>query len=203
MEALSSAALLALAVLVYAALHSLLASLGLKGWARRRFGLLAERWYRLAYNLFAGISALPMLVLFFVLPDRMLYQVPFPWLLLPVAGQLAGVAIIVAGLLQADPWGFVGLRQIMSARPAVAQPLTVGGLHGWVRHPLYTGAFLVLWLTPLMTGNLLVIFILSSLYLVVGAGLEERRLLHEFGDGYREYQRRVPMLVPRPPGKRP
>ena len=32
--------------------------------------------------------------------------------------------------------------------------------------------------------------------MVVGTRLEERDLAAEFGDGYRQYQRHVPMLVP-------
>jgi protein-S-isoprenylcysteine O-methyltransferase Ste14 len=35
-----------------------------------------------------------------------------------------------------------------------------------------------------------------SLYLVIGAFLEERKLLKEFGDDYRLYKNRVSMLFP-------
>ena len=38
--------------------------------------------------------------------------------------------------------------------------------------------------------------IVLSLYLVIGAFLEERKLLREFGDAYRQYQNRVSMLLP-------
>ena len=34
-------------------------------------------------------------------------------------------------------------------------------------------------------------------YFIIGSILEERRLLARFGDAYREYQQRVPMLIPR------
>ena len=53
--------ILSLAVMLYAVLHSWLASLGAKAWVRQRLGPSAERWYRLAYNLFAGGSGLPSL----------------------------------------------------------------------------------------------------------------------------------------------
>ncbi len=33
-------------------------------------------------------------------------------------------------------------------------------------------------------------------YLVIGTFLEERKLVVEFGDQYRQYQREVPMLFP-------
>jgi protein-S-isoprenylcysteine O-methyltransferase Ste14 len=35
-----------------------------------------------------------------------------------------------------------------------------------------------------------------TLYIVVGTLLEERKLVHEFGDTYRSYQARVSMFVP-------
>jgi protein-S-isoprenylcysteine O-methyltransferase Ste14 len=35
-----------------------------------------------------------------------------------------------------------------------------------------------------------------TLYIVVGATLEERDLVETFGDDYRRYQREVPMIVP-------
>jgi len=35
-----------------------------------------------------------------------------------------------------------------------------------------------------------------TVYIVVGTLLEEQKLVHEFGDAYRSYQRRVSMFVP-------
>lgn len=189
---------LSVAVLIYAAVHSVLASLGAKAWVRQHFGPVADRWYRLAYNLFAVISGLPILVLLYILPDHLLYQIYFPWILFTAAGQLTGVLIIVAGILQTNPWHFVGWQQILKPNADIGSPLITTGLYRWMRHPLYTGGLLLIWLVPTMTLNLLIIFICLTLYLIVGAKLEEKRLLREFGEEYREYQRRVPMLIPIP-----
>jgi protein-S-isoprenylcysteine O-methyltransferase Ste14 len=65
-----------------------------------------------------------------------------------------------------------------------------------VRHPLYTAGLAFIWFTPLMTVNLLVLNIGLTVYIVIGAYFEERKLLREFGPAYAEYQRRTPMLVP-------
>lgn len=35
-----------------------------------------------------------------------------------------------------------------------------------------------------------------TVYIVVGTLLEERKLVHEFGDAYRNYQSRVSMFLP-------
>jgi protein-S-isoprenylcysteine O-methyltransferase Ste14 len=181
----------------YAAVHSILATLGMKNWARERFGLVADRWYRLAYNLFAVISGLPILVLLNILPDQSLYQIPSPWIFITALGQLAGILIIVFGILPTDLWHFVGLRQIIEPEGSEPAAMITTGLYGWVRHPLYTGGLLVIWLTPTMTLNLLTIFVILTIYLVVGAKLEEQRLVHEFEDHYRAYQKQVPMLIPK------
>jgi len=37
-----------------------------------------------------------------------------------------------------------------------------------------------------------------TLYFIVGSRLEEIRLIHLFGDSYREYRRAVPALFPLP-----
>ena len=47
-----------------------------------------------------------------------------------------------------------------------------------------------------MTVNLLVLNLGLTIYLVVGAIYEERKLVREFGDLYVDYQKRVPMLIP-------
>lgn len=74
--------------------------------------------------------------------------------------------------------------------------MVTGGLYRWVRHPLYTAGLVFIWLTPVMTVNLLVLNIGLTIYLVVGAIFEERKLVREFGAAYRDYQENVPMLIP-------
>ena len=44
----------------------------------------------------------------------------------------------------------------------------------------------------------LVSCIAITLYFAIGSRLEERKLVAEFGESYRRYQRRVPGLVPLP-----
>jgi protein-S-isoprenylcysteine O-methyltransferase Ste14 len=74
----------------------------------------------------------------------------------------------------------------------------VRGFYCYVRHPIYSFSLLLLWLTPAMTVNLLTVYVLTTLYFYVGSLHEERRLLAEFGEAYRDYQQQVPRLIPRP-----
>ncbi len=188
--------LIILAAVIYSTVHSWLASLKVKDLARQRFGAAADRGYRFGYNLFAVVSGLPILALLYILPDQPLYQISLPWILLTALGQLAGILIIIVGILQTDPWHFIGLRQLLEPEKASPSVMITTGLYRRVRHPLYTGGLLLIWLAPVMTVNLLTLFVILTIYLIVGAKLEEQRLTHEFGEAYREYQHRVPMLIP-------
>jgi len=192
-----------LATTIYSALHSLLATLGVKARAQKLFGPNTDRWYRFAYNIFGGISFLPVLALLSMLPDKFLYQISMTWLLLTSAGQLLGVVIIILGIYQTGAGEFLGLRQIWGKEsPAENHGLIVHGLYRWMRHPLYTGGILVIWFTPVMSVNLLTLFTCLTIYLIIGARFEEKRMIHEFGNEYKKYQRRVPLLIPRSPQKR-
>jgi protein-S-isoprenylcysteine O-methyltransferase Ste14 len=65
-----------------------------------------------------------------------------------------------------------------------------------VRHPLYLYSTLFLVLNPVMTAQWFLLTIFSIAYFIVGAMIEERRLLKEFGDEYRGYRRHVPFIIP-------
>lgn len=193
------ASIVFLAVLLYGAVHSALASLTAKARARRWFGNLGVRTYRLLYNLFAVLSLLPVLALTGLLPDRLLYTIPFPWVGITLAGQLLAVLALAVGLLQTGPASFFGIRQLLAPDPArecAAAGLVVTGLYRWVRHPLYTAGLVFIWLVPRMTLNMLAFNLGATVYIILGAILEERKLLREFGEAYDSYRRTTPMLFP-------
>jgi len=66
-----------------------------------------------------------------------------------------------------------------------------------LRHPWYLAGLLLLWGRDLAARDLVTATLLSG-YLYLGSVLEERRLLAEFGDRYRRYQRAVPASSPFP-----
>lgn len=187
--------LLVIAVLTWGVVHSLTASLEAKGWVRRRLGETGMRFYRLAYNLFSVISFLPILWLMAALPDQVLYRIPPPWLYLSLAGQFAAVMILVIGVLQTGAMSFAGLRQLFEGRER-SPHLVTDGLYRFVRHPLYTAGLFFIWLTPVMTQNTLVVYLAATIYILVGASFEERKLEREFGAVYAEYKASTPMLLP-------
>ena len=185
---------LILSVLLWGLLHSLLASLKVKELARQVFGARANRFYRLAYNVIAGVSFLPVLAVAALTQDRRLYLVPLPWSGLMVLGDLLAVAGLVIGFRQTDAWEFLGLRQPgESHKPS---KLTTSGLYHYVRHPLYSAGLAFIWLMPLMTVSVLAINITLTVYVITGAYFEERKLRREFGQDYADYMAVTPMFIP-------
>lgn len=94
---------------------------------------------------------------------------------------------------------FLGIQQILYGRSKVAMTesgkLDSSGVLGVVRHPWYLAVFILLWAKDLdLTG--IIINIVLSVYLVIGTLLEERKLVLEFGDKYKLYQRQVSMFIP-------
>jgi protein-S-isoprenylcysteine O-methyltransferase Ste14 len=55
---------------------------------------------------------------------------------------------------------------------------------------------LLLWLSPSVSQNSFALYLGVTLYFIIGAYFEERKLLRDFGEAYAEYKRRTPMLIP-------
>jgi len=183
-------------VLLYGVVHSLLATLKVKDMVRRYIRISADRTYRLFYNLIALLTFLPVLVLQVILPDEGLYLIPFPWVLLTTVIQGLAIITLFLGLLQTGLWSFLGIKQLFLLSQEPQTELVVHGLYRWVRHPLYTAGLLFIWFSPVMTHNTLAISVGLSVYLILGALVEERKLIREYGAKYLQYQKHTPMLVP-------
>jgi protein-S-isoprenylcysteine O-methyltransferase Ste14 len=128
-----------------------------------------------------------------VLPLRFVVQprIPANPTLLVVVGGL----ILAASLVFATPV----FRIVPLTGPSRREPLRTDGLYSVVRHPLMVcdifwplgwslifGSVIGVALTPVW---LLVIWVLVQ--------IEEESLVREYGDAYREFQSRVPRLLPR------
>jgi protein-S-isoprenylcysteine O-methyltransferase Ste14 len=111
------------------------------------------------------------------------------------------VGLLVLGALKYDMLAFAGIRQLRSGSgyTVMSESGTIDatGILGLIRHPWYLGALFFIWSDDAaITAASLGVDLILTLYLVWGTLLEERKLVAQLGDAYRDYQKRVPMLFP-------
>ncbi|MCA9192507.1 MAG: hypothetical protein KDB03_12120 [Planctomycetales bacterium] len=70
--------------------------------------------------------------------------------------------------------------------------LVTHGAYRLLRHPVYLSFLGLIWFTPHMTWDHVILTGVWTVYIFVGSIAKDRRLLHYVGDEYREYARRVP-----------
>ncbi|GAA3590604.1 isoprenylcysteine carboxylmethyltransferase family protein [Flavivirga amylovorans] len=111
----------------------------------------------------------------------------------------AGWAILFISSFLINHFDLFGLRQTyleLQNKPYTQLKFKVVWLYKYVRHPLYFGGILGLWATPTMTITHLVFALSLTAYFVIGTLFEERDLKKDFGNRYKSYQSKTPMLIP-------
>lgn len=116
----------------------------------------------------------------------------FGWSQVPVWLVIAGDLLVAADL---------GVTQLVivqnnyaaaTVRVEAGQPLADTGLYGWVRHPMYTGAAVMMLGTPLALDSWWgLLGVLASAPVIVARIRDEERMLSEELVGYPEYMTRV------------
>jgi protein-S-isoprenylcysteine O-methyltransferase Ste14 len=95
-----------------------------------------------------------------------------------------------------DGFGLSPILNNLRGKAPPSMPFIVRGPYRWVRHPLYFFCLLLIWSCPYLSLDRLLYNVLWSTWILVGSVLEERDLVADFGESYRYYQRKVPMLIP-------
>lgn len=175
--------------------------------------VMARKWFK---DLFARYFPKPIERSTFVLVSGLLlFNLVYNWQ--PIGGQIwqvepdsiafyvfyglffAGWAILFISSFLINHFDLFGLRQTfleLMNKPYTQLQFRVTLFYKYVRHPLYFGMLLGMWATPTMTVTHLVFAIAISTYVVIGTMFEEKDLVNEFGETYKKYQAKKPMLIP-------
>ena len=182
----------------FGTMHSVLVSPTVANWIKQRGGVAAV-YYRLTYNVVSIVGLIPILWFSASIHVSPILQWVWPYTLIQYVCWVLGIFIFALGMREYDGREFVGIRQVAAYRAGsrnVSPPvLTISGIHRVVRHPWYVALLLLLWARDVSAVTLVTNATLTA-YLFVGTYFEERKLVTEFGDGYRRYQKDVSMFFP-------
>jgi len=183
---------------VWCTLHSALitrtATEHLEKWLGDRY-----RFYRLFYNAFAFVTLIPLVYYSISLRGTPIFRWEGPLVLIKYILTLISVFLFIAGGAHYSMSQFLGVHQIKTGSTGRAlsedDSFEASGILQVMRHPWYAAGILIIWARDI-TFSILLINIVITTYFVAGSFLEERKLVCEFGDKYREYQKKVSMLFP-------
>jgi protein-S-isoprenylcysteine O-methyltransferase Ste14 len=175
-------------------LHSLMAAPICKRFFGRLLGSNAV-YYRLAYSLVAFITLGIVLFLQFSIQSFYLAERSLLKYVVGLVVGLPGVLLMIV-CIRKYFFNLSGVKVFFETDQGAK--LEAGGIHAYVRHPLYLGTLAMVWAIfsffPLLS-NLIACFAIT-VYTLIGIRLEERKLLQVFGEQYAAYRRRTPMLIP-------
>ncbi len=167
---------------------------------RRRLGRVIPHYYcGPAYTLASSFALFLFVFLWQESPAVLVEATGFPRLVLRILLLLAGAGFLWAGwaLHSFDPLGVAPLRDRLRGREPRRPEFVARGPYLRVRHPIYFFVLIVIWSYPVLTADRLLFNTAWTIWIIIGAHLEERDLVADHGETYSEYQRRVPMLFPR------
>ena len=185
-------------ILLFGLQHSVMARQSFKSWWTKIIPSVAERS---TYVFFSGII-LGIICLFWQPVNGILWHVDNPTgEFILTAGYFLGWVIVVLASFLINHFELFGLQQVYCNLINKVEPsptFTERFLYKVVRHPLQFGVLIGMWAAPIMSMTHFMLSTAMSVYIFIGLYYEEKDLAATFGESYKDYQRRVRMLIPIP-----
>lgn len=157
-----------------------------------------RHYHSATYSIASGI-ALTMMVLLWQTSQTVLFRIQGPLEALPRAISLLAIAGLIWGvraLRTFDGFGRISIVVHLRGKQLRPPDFVLRGPYLWVRHSLYFFVLILVWSSPNVTLDRLLLNVLWTFWIVLGSYLEEKDIVAEFGERYRDYQKTVPMLLP-------
>lgn len=185
---------------IWCAIHSGMISLTVNDYLKNRLGSY-YKFYRLFYNLVALTTLIPLILYSLSLKGLVLFRWEGYMTIVQIALLIIVMSLFISGGLKYDMLQFFGIRQIKSGKSystlSESGDIDTSGILSLTRHPWYLAAIIFVWVDYReMYVSTLIVNIILTIYLVIGTVLEERKLIIELGDNYRDYIDKVSMLFP-------
>ncbi len=190
-------AYLVVAWIIYLGTHSLFAANNVKKYAAGIMGK-TFAYYRVIYVILSTVL-LGLLGLYILWPPyHMIYSQNAVSFFAGILIGIPGLWIVRKAFKEYDLSEFLGTLYLNTGSDGDAS-LKTSGILKYVRHPLYTATLLVVLSFFLLFPSLktLTSDLCIVIYTVIGIRLEENKLVEAYGDSYRDYRKKVPMLIPK------
>jgi protein-S-isoprenylcysteine O-methyltransferase Ste14 len=104
-----------------------------------------------------------------------------------------GIQLTTISILDNPKGSFFGIYQASKGEEIRDMPLSIEGPLKYVRHPIMTGFFCILWSAPAASRGRILYNLALSTYIVAAVfQLEEPHLIQAIGESYRKYMEQVP-----------
>ena len=183
-------------VALFGVQHSVMARPGFKAWWTR---IIPQGLERSTYVIAASLVGFVMIA----------FWQPIPLVLWHISGLgetvmwtlfAVGWALLLASGISFNIFELLGVRQSRAwseGRPPPSLTLKTNWLYDWMKHPMYAGVLLGLWMTPYLTVGHALMAGGFTLYILIAMRYEERDLSRRFGDAYQAWRSGCPHAQPR------
>lgn len=180
-----------LLVFLFALQHTVMARRGFKRWLTRVIPAALER---ATFILMSGLAMGALVYCWQDIPGQAWHIDNAVASYAIHAVYLTGLVYVLASSFITNHFELFGLRQAwlyLIGKAYTPLPFKRQWMYKYSRHPMMLGVLMVLWASPDMSITRLLLAVLLTLYVFTGIRFEERSLIAEFGEHYRDYQKQI------------